>query len=972
MRQLVILILLLMNLSAQFDWRQNGLPVRQGVHIEWQRSADSGSNGDMIYVWSDTRDGGRDVFAQKVNSIGEKQWAENGVAVVNAVGRQEDPLVIGDGMGGAYIVWIDYRNEPEDGDVYGQYVNPDGEIMWGDEGVPLTVVPGIQTFLNACSDGIGGAFIIWTDYAASLNGHTYGTHLTPLQEDIVAPGTGVPILADSGVHENVSLETGGLGFANLVWGTGTDASNLNAQRIDVQCNTLWSLNDESGIVVCDEPGGQFNPKINNVTNTISAIVWEDRRDNPELNDIYIQFVDENGSLLFDPGGLVICGNSENQTSPRIKAENGKAFVIWEDLRNYNMDVYAQKVTTDGNIHWEVDGKPISTEFGKQTAPRLTTDGFGGVYFIWSDERNSTVSDVDIYLQHVNSDNEPSFPENGLQICTAVGKQEGPIVRPDDSGGALTIWGDRRTGSIGLYVQHIDPGQGVTLEENGLQLYFGVDGNVFDASSVYLGDDRNLVYWEDTRWGSASPSVYGLIINSEFEYVIEQNGETDAFLLGSNPYTASPKIVRSGNYLFMNFISTDEWGTFLQYYSIFDISDNFSVVGNPEGQPLFVPDFAVNQNYSRLTSGDDGYIYIAWSDTRYNISWSYALFAQKYDAMGNPQWDPEGVLVAALDGDNIVSDIKAVPGGGCIVTWAQENAGNQYLYSRLLDHNGNYGEGWSDPVGVAVLPGDHNGFKSVMTPSGYFGAWKDTRNGNADIYGQFIGFDGVLGGEVNGFPVAVKGNDQQTLTMSYNEISNETMVCWEDFVNGNDFDIYCRLFNMNDLISQDEIELAVIPGSGQNNPFVFTSDGGSFMIAWEDTRISLAADIYYQEIQGGNFVFDTNGTILCNAPFRQEYPKIDKYSLNGDNYFIYWLDGRSSGKESLINLYTQSRTGEEGCGTGDVNGDDSIDVLDVVRAVGIVMGTITPTDEEFFQADVDCSNSIDVLDIVIIVGIIIGN
>ncbi|MFQ6609904.1 MAG: hypothetical protein ACE5D7_03785, partial [Fidelibacterota bacterium] len=428
MRQLVILILLLMNLSAQFDWRQNGLPVRQGVHIEWQRSADSGSNGDMIYVWSDTRDGGRDVFAQKVNSIGEKQWAENGVAVVNAVGRQEDPLVIGDGMGGAYIVWIDYRNEPEDGDVYGQYVNPDGEIMWGDEGVPLTVVPGIQTFLNACSDGIGGAFIIWTDYAASLNGHTYGTHLTPLQEDIVAPGTGVPILADSGVHENVSLETGGLGFANLVWGTGTDASNLNAQRIDVQCNTLWSLNDESGIVVCDEPGGQFNPKINNVTNTISAIVWEDRRDNPELNDIYIQFVDENGSLLFDPGGLVICGNSENQTSPGIKAENGKAFVIWEDLRNYNMDVYAQKVTTDGNIHWEVDGKPISTEFGKQTAPRLTTDGFGGVYFIWSDERNSTVSDVDIYLQHVNSDNEPSFPENGLQICTAVGKQEGPIVR----------------------------------------------------------------------------------------------------------------------------------------------------------------------------------------------------------------------------------------------------------------------------------------------------------------------------------------------------------------------------------------------------------------------------------------------------------------------------------------------------------------------------------------------------------------
>ena len=54
-------------LLSQFDWIDDGLPVRQGGHIEWQRSGAVGNSGEMIYVWSDTRYGIRDIFAQKIN-----------------------------------------------------------------------------------------------------------------------------------------------------------------------------------------------------------------------------------------------------------------------------------------------------------------------------------------------------------------------------------------------------------------------------------------------------------------------------------------------------------------------------------------------------------------------------------------------------------------------------------------------------------------------------------------------------------------------------------------------------------------------------------------------------------------------------------------------------------------------------------------------------------------------------------------
>ena len=54
-------------LIAQFDWIDNGAALRQGYHIEWQRTADIGLSGEVIFAWSDTRDGGRDIYAKKID-----------------------------------------------------------------------------------------------------------------------------------------------------------------------------------------------------------------------------------------------------------------------------------------------------------------------------------------------------------------------------------------------------------------------------------------------------------------------------------------------------------------------------------------------------------------------------------------------------------------------------------------------------------------------------------------------------------------------------------------------------------------------------------------------------------------------------------------------------------------------------------------------------------------------------------------
>jgi hypothetical protein len=119
--------------STSFD-SQDGAPIRQGVHVEWYRTVAPGNQGESIFVWSDTRYGMRNIFAHKVNQDGSLLWGENGTVVTDLPGRQEDPVAITDGSGGAYIAWVDYRFDAE-GDIFFQHINSDGEILLDSNGI---------------------------------------------------------------------------------------------------------------------------------------------------------------------------------------------------------------------------------------------------------------------------------------------------------------------------------------------------------------------------------------------------------------------------------------------------------------------------------------------------------------------------------------------------------------------------------------------------------------------------------------------------------------------------------------------------------------------------------------------------------------------------------------------------------------------------------------------------------------------
>ena len=82
----IFIFLLINTVFSQFDWIDDGAPIRQGQHIEWQRTAGSGEPGEIIFAWSDTRFGGRDIYAQKVDVNGNNCVPFSALLLPNRLG----------------------------------------------------------------------------------------------------------------------------------------------------------------------------------------------------------------------------------------------------------------------------------------------------------------------------------------------------------------------------------------------------------------------------------------------------------------------------------------------------------------------------------------------------------------------------------------------------------------------------------------------------------------------------------------------------------------------------------------------------------------------------------------------------------------------------------------------------------------------------------------------------------------------
>ena len=391
-----------------------------------------------------------------------------------------------------------------------------GEARSGDE--ILVTGSAFGASRGASTISIGGqnatGITNWSDHEIRVivpAGATSGSVIVTVGKTTSSPGfivvlwntdSIVGISKATGDQEQARLVSDGSGGAIMAW---QDLRNGNydiyAQRVNSLGAAQWTAN---GIVISAAAGNQLNPRLVPDGSGGALIVWEDFRDGN--GDIYAQRVDSSGAAQWTAGGIPIAqAASYDETSPQLATDgSGGAIVAWQDLRNGNYDIYAQRMNSSGQAQWTAGGIVVSTATGSQQHPQLVPNGSGGAIIAWEDYRS--VTNGDIYSQQVSSAGAAQWAADGVAVAASADEENSPQLAPDGAGGAIIAWQARqdefRVGlSWNIYAQRLDALG--ALSWDGQIVNAGVanqDGDQTAPQIVADGDGGAIILWQDSRGG----------------------------------------------------------------------------------------------------------------------------------------------------------------------------------------------------------------------------------------------------------------------------------------------------------------------------------------------------------------------------------------------------------------------------------------------------------------------------------------
>src|SRR5262245_15084632 len=423
------------------------------------------------------------------------------VPICTAPGYQVSPKLCSDGAGGAIIVWADYRTGQSD--VYVQRIGVDGAPLWTTNGVAVGAGTGQQT-LSVIACGSGGALIAWNDLASAtqqIRVQRVGSDGQP----IWAPG-GIALNATTDVDHEAAILGDGVGGAIVAWyDRGSRA--LIAQHLDANGAPTWS--DPGVMIPGTIPGYTPGPVLVPDGSGGAIIVWTNTQ--LELRGLRIG---AGGSPLWPAGGVRIDGDVASLT-PSISDGAGGAIVSWTHRVNGEAHViYAQRVDAGGVPRWATNGLALSAPARLvQDRSALASDGAGGAIVAWHDARAPLGgSQDDIYAQRVSAGGSLLWSPVGVPVCTTPGSQVYASVCADGSGGAIIAWedGTKDTARVvsndhDVYAQRVNSSGGL-LWDGGLAVCTAI-GDQRLPQIAASGRGTAIATWLDYRLGNSNSDIY---------------------------------------------------------------------------------------------------------------------------------------------------------------------------------------------------------------------------------------------------------------------------------------------------------------------------------------------------------------------------------------------------------------------------------------------------------------------------------
>lgn len=446
-------------------------------------------------------------------------------------------------------------------------------------------------------------------------------------------------------------------------------------------------------------------------------------------------------------------------------------------------------------------------------PIAASDGDGGMFFAWVDNRNTAVSGDDLFIIRItkNGTVAPGFAAGGNIVCNAIGNQTNPAMVADGNGGVNIVWQDPRdnaTKSSDIY--------GIKVK---------ADGSLEGSANGFL--------IAGTNFGENSP-VIATVAPQKVAVVWRFTGTTSGVDLAMNIADFNTKTLDFTN-------------------------------------ATLLSDKANAQTNQQVIADGSGGAIVVWTDARVATT-NIHLYGQRVNSAGTLLWGPvgnkeEGLQLTNTTGNILLPQMVADGSGGAVVAFGSTRVAsdNANIYAIAVDAAGN--NFWTaNGVDVCLAISTQSNVRVVKSGSNFLVAWADRRessnaqlSNNVDIFMQSLApATGNPNWQIDGIAVIKQPNNQpNSQTEGFELLPDNTgggYVVWDDGrVSTSDLDIYAQYVMSTGSLSWPEIgaPVATKSGSNQNWPKAVLGNQNNLIIAWRDSRTNTSAEIYASSLfQGG--------------------------------------------------------------------------------------------------------------------------
>lgn len=370
-------------------WKRGGVDITPIVREQSRPTLVNDGAGGLIVCWVDRRNG-KDVnlYAQRISTKGITLWRNNGVLVCDAPKSQSYVKAVTDGREGVIIAWSDARNLMTSGfDLYIQRVNHEGKPLWGNNGKPFARYPGLQSSPSLISDNNSGAYIAWMDMRNDVS-NIFIQHIN--QYGIYEWEYGGRCPAKVAYNQrNPQIVKNFQDDLYLVWEDGRFGDGN--EKIVMQCLTpngfkVWG---SGGKLVCDQAGQQTSPQLMTDRNGNMWAAWLDTR-NAMYNgrQLMAQKFDISGTALWEKGGVVLGSHLQEYNEYSITLNpKGYSYYSWNSKANSDQrHVFYQKIRPDGMKKLNMDGIGVGAIYREQLFPVMASSSDQVVALVWIEKK----------------------------------------------------------------------------------------------------------------------------------------------------------------------------------------------------------------------------------------------------------------------------------------------------------------------------------------------------------------------------------------------------------------------------------------------------------------------------------------------------------------------------------------------------------------------------------------------------------